>query len=138
MNIVNFPILVVDDDSDDRYLIHKAFQEINAANQLKIIDSVKQMIQFLTQLPEINYPLLILLDYHMPGMNGEEALTYLKSDKKFCSIPVALYSTEMTAALSQKLQSLGAVGCYKKAVTVAQNKSLAQSLLAMLEHSIAA
>lgn len=74
-------ILIVDDDSvvlrtmkdglSDRY---KVFGANSGANALKVLSRM-----------EVD---LILLDYEMPGMNGEEVLKALKADEALKSIPV--------------------------------------------------
>lgn len=38
-------------------------------------------------------PVLVLLDLHMPGMNGREVLAHLKSDPELRRIPVIIFSS---------------------------------------------
>ena len=42
-------------------------------------------------------PCLILLDQHLPDMNGEDVLLRLKADQSTCDIPVVIVSAEMSA-----------------------------------------
>jgi signal transduction histidine kinase/ActR/RegA family two-component response regulator len=53
-------------------------------------------------------PDLILLDLHLPDMNGEEALLRLRSDPETVSIPVVIVSADATVGQVQRLLGAGA------------------------------
>ena len=127
-------LLLVDDDEDDRYFMQLTFRELKWSHRLKLVESAQSMLSYLTHLVSASaYPSLILLDYNMPKMNGEEALKLLKGDNRFKSIPVVLYSTAMTETLRSRLIALGAAACYQKSITITQSKRLAQSLKTIIE-----
>ena len=68
-------ILLVEDDADDRYIMHLAFTELNYAEQVKVFNSGEDILKYLQALPHSElYPSLVVLDYNMPGMNGWELL----------------------------------------------------------------
>ncbi len=52
------------------------------------------------------HPDLILLDIHMPGMNGYEVCRILKADEDLCDVPVIFIS-----ALNETLDKVKAFGC---------------------------
>lgn len=87
------PIVIVDDDSDDRGLIKDAFLENNHGRDFILLENGDSLIEFLKKIPESEYPALILLDLNMPGKDGREALKEIKKDPKMHHIPVVVFST---------------------------------------------
>ena len=87
------PIVIVDDDSDDRGLIKDAFLENNPDKNLILLENGESLIDFLTTLSQTEYPSLILLDLNMPGKDGREALKEIKRNTKTHHIPVVVFST---------------------------------------------
>jgi len=59
-------------------------------------------------------PALIILDYNMPGVNGQQMLALLKDNKAIQDIPVVMYSTSLSAVLIKNLSDAGAFECFKK------------------------
>jgi len=57
---------------------------------------------------------LILTDINMPGMDGEELLSRMRSDEALRSIPALVISTDSTRDRMQRLQALGACGYISK------------------------
>ena len=127
-------ILIADDDEDDRYFINLSFCELGWSQQIKILEGGQGLKNYLNKLDSTSYPALILLDYNMPGMNGEQVLNYLKSQEAYRSIPVVIYSIEMTQQMSDRLIGKGALACYKKSLTSTQSLQLAQTLKNMAQY----
>lgn len=126
-------ILLVEDDADDRYIMHLAFTELSYTEQIKIFNSGEEIVKYLQNLPHPSlYPSLIVLDYNMPGMNGGEVLMRLKMDDGFAQIPVAMYSTGMRQ-IEQKLKSLGATYCFEKGDQISEVYTLAIKLKNIVE-----
>ena len=92
MNLKN-PIVIVDDDSDDRGLIKDAFLENNPGKNFVLLENGDMLLEFLKTVPETDFPSLILLDLNMPGKDGREALKEIKKDDKTHHIPVVVFST---------------------------------------------
>lgn len=126
-------ILLVEDDADDRYIMHLAFTELNYAEQVKVFNSGEDILRYLNNLPHSSlYPALIVLDYNMPGMNGGEVLMRLKLDDGLREIPVAMYSTGMRN-METKLRGLGAAYCFEKGHQISDVVSLALQLKRIVE-----
>jgi len=53
---------------------------------------------------------VILADFNMPVMNGEEFVQNLRSDSRLGHIPVVVISTDSTQKRMSRLQSLGVQG----------------------------
>lgn len=127
-------ILLVEDDADDRYIMHLAFTELAYTEQVKVFNSGEDILKYLHNLPHSDlYPSLLVLDYNMPGMNGGEVLMRLKMDEELCGIPVAMYSTGMRQ-MEQKLKALGAAYCFEKGHQITEVHKLAQQLKNIVEN----
>jgi len=87
------PIVIVDDDADDRGLIKDAFLENNSDNNFVMLENGDQLIEFLKSLTDSEFPSLILLDLNMPGKDGREALEEIKKDVRLHQIPIIVFST---------------------------------------------
>jgi two-component system chemotaxis response regulator CheY len=117
-------ILIVDDSKTMQLLIEKTLKEIGY-NDLLICDSAKSALGILQN----EKPDLILLDWHMPEMNGLEFLKKLKSDNELKSIPVILLTVEdETENVSKAIES-GAEGYILKPI----NKELLLTRLKDIE-----
>jgi PAS domain S-box-containing protein len=82
-------ILVVDDVDENRKFIKDALRErefslLEAANGVSALEIMDK-----------NMPDLVISDIRMPGMNGFELLTKIKSDPKLKHIPVIAYSASV-------------------------------------------
>ncbi|MGH7554503.1 MAG: response regulator [Longimicrobiales bacterium] len=53
-------------------------------------------------------PDLVLLDLHLPDINGEEVLRRLRADERTASIPVIIISADATRATLERLRRAGA------------------------------
>lgn len=53
-------------------------------------------------------PHLVLLDFHLPDINGDEVLTRLLGDSRTAEIPVVILSGDATTAQIARLLALGA------------------------------
>lgn len=82
-------ILVVDDLEDLRSVTSETLK-MAGFNTLEACDG----LEAIELLRETENPALILLDWSMPRMNGEEFLFALRNDPQLASIPVILMSAE--------------------------------------------
>lgn len=101
------PILLVDDDEEDRMLIRDAFSEIGAADAVHFETNGEEALAYLENHPG-TLPSLIILDLNMPKMNGTQTLRHLKSDDRFKDITVIIYSTSVNPLERETCLALGA------------------------------
>ena len=87
------PIVIVDDDSDDRGLIKDAFLENNPDKNFVLLENGDLLLEFLKSKPDSEFPSLILLDLNMPGKDGRETLKEIKKNSRMHHIPVVVFST---------------------------------------------
>jgi CheY-like chemotaxis protein len=65
-------------------------------------------------------PDLILLDLHLPGMQGEEVLRRLKDNPATAGIPVAVLSAEAAPSVIRLLRARGAIGYLTKPLDLSE------------------
>ncbi len=100
------PVFIVDDDEDDRTILRDAFLENGFPDNFLLIQSGAKLMDCLHDAAVM--PALIIIDLHMPGKNGREIITELKTDVIFKSIPVVLFSTGIMGDTKYQLLQLGA------------------------------
>jgi len=121
-------ILLVEDDPADQKLIRASLKQQRLANDLHIVSSGEEGIDFLQRRGDYSgraaQPNLILLDLNMPGMGGKEFLRRIKNDEDLKQIPVVILTTsdsERDIIESYKLQASGYVS---KPVTLDEFKEV--------------
>ena len=91
------PVLLADDDLDDRSLAAEALKRAQVVRPLRCVGDGERLLAYLndcTASREPNcLPALILLDLNMPRMGGREALSAIKRDARLRHIPVVVWTT---------------------------------------------
>lgn len=117
------PILMADDDPDDRLLTREAFQEAQLANHLYFVEDGEQLLDYLHQRGAYADPAtaprpgVILLDLNMPKKDGREALTEIKNDPALRRIPIIVMTTSEVEQDILRSYDLGANAYIIKPVT---------------------
>jgi len=100
-------LLIVDDDPVTLSLITDLLQE---RCNIVTTDNGSECVEIANNL----YPDLILLDIHMPGMNGSEACRQLKSNPRTASIPVIFMSADDRQMQKDLGKKVGTNDCLQK------------------------
>ena len=83
------PILIAEDDADDRYLLQTAFEETGYPEQIDFVENGIEVFNYLENIYASNnmemkaLPGFILLDLNMPKKDGREVLKELKQQVSF-------------------------------------------------------
>jgi len=102
-------VLLIEDNADHVELIVKALRDNNVLNEVHVVTSGEEAIDFLYQrgvYANAARPGLILLDIKLPGMDGIEFLRQIKADPKLKLLPVVVLSTS-----EEKKDIMGCYGC---------------------------
>jgi len=108
------PILIAEDDADDRYLIQTAFSEIGYPEQIDFVENGIEVFSYLdniftsNNMEEKALPGFILLDLNMPKKDGREVLKELKQHPVFKKIPVIVFTTTKNEIEIRRCYELGA------------------------------
>jgi len=106
-------ILVADDSRmfrmlEQNYLADQGYRLIHAADGAQAVS-----------LANAESPDLVLLDVQMPVMDGNKALSILKSNEKTCHIPVLMLTAEAGPHDRQMMTRRGATGILAKPISPA-------------------
>jgi CheY-like chemotaxis protein len=128
-NTSHHPIVIVDDNQETRYFMNFSFREIQWDENVKLIDSASQMLQYLEVLSQTtSFPSLILLNNNLELVSCEEVMSRLKNNSHFQDIPIIVYANEMNEHLSKRLMQLGAFSCHKRPSDKEESLQLAEYL----------
>jgi CheY-like chemotaxis protein len=127
----SWKILVADDDADDRAILQDAMAELQAGQVLCFAQNGEDALHLLGKDFNADHkPALIILDLNMPKLNGTETLRRIKSDDRFKTVPVIIYSTSLNPMEKDKCMLLGAHSYITKPVTFKESMDTAKAFLA--------
>ncbi len=92
------PIIVIEDDLEDQFLIGETFKNLAYSNRVVFFEDGYRALEYLKETQE--KPLLILSDINMPKINGKEVRDYILNSEEVSikCIPYLFFTT----ATSQK------------------------------------
>lgn len=102
--------LVVDDSRSARVALQKLLEQYEIA--VSFAESGEEAIDFLKH-QETD---VIFMDHSMPGMDGFEAVSVIKSDPRTAMIPVMMYTAKEGEVYVGQARALGALGVLPKQV----------------------
>jgi len=108
------PILVADDDSDDIFLLRRAFEKAGLDQPIFDVSDGEQAIEYLSGesafADRARHPLpaLVVLDIKMPKRNGFDVLEWLSAHEGFRDLPVVMLSSSSQESDVAKARTLGA------------------------------
>jgi CheY-like chemotaxis protein len=113
VSALSLPILIADDDADDRLLMKMAFSELNIPNPVIFFKDGDEVMGYLTSTCQENngenaLPGLLLLDVNMPRKNGIQVLREVKTHPYWKQICVCMLSTARTNPQVIEAQESGA------------------------------
>jgi CheY-like chemotaxis protein len=101
--------LYAEDDTDDIALFKEAIEDNSKADNTVYVSNGFDLLTYLQKVKISEaYPCLIILDFHLPRVNGMETLSLLKTDDLYRLIPVIILSSKLSEADEEKCKSLGA------------------------------
>ena len=92
-------ILIVDDDKEDQLLIREGFEAGAVPKRIHTVSDGAEALEYLLHTgryaPPVEAPRpdLILLDLHMPYVNGRELLARVKKDEELKNVPIVVFTS---------------------------------------------
>lgn len=103
------PILVVDDEPVDTYLLRRTLKEAGIPNPVIGCGDGEEAVTFLESARFGGQrPGMIFLDMKMPRMNGPEFLTWIRSHSEFADLKIVVLSSSSLPEDREKAMALGA------------------------------
>jgi PAS domain S-box-containing protein len=106
-------VLYVEDNLANLELVERALARRPALRLLPLMQGGLAL-----DLAAQHHPDLILLDVHLPDLDGEEVLRRLKDDNRTADIPVIMLSTEATTRQESRFRQAGAEAFLTKPIRV--------------------
>ena len=96
-------MLYIEDNLANYDLVRKVFDRLGGLELMSAMQG-----QMGIELAAQHQPDLILLDLHLPDIDGEEVLRRLRADERMRDIPVIILSADATPAQAERLKARGA------------------------------
>ena len=114
------PVVIIEDDLDDKEILEEIFQKLNYPNQLFFFADGESALDFLNSSEVI--PFIILSDINMPKLDGFALRDKIKMDAKLqmkC-IPYLFFSTAASQKAVVDAYSLSVQGFFVKQNSMAE------------------
>ena len=113
-------ILVVDDDSNDLFMIERAFRSLGVKDPIHLVCGGIEAIDYMTGVGKFAdrslyaYPTFITTDLKMPGADGFAVLEHLKNNPEWAVIPTVVLTSSRDLDDIKKAYMLGASSYHVK------------------------
>lgn len=116
------PILIADDDPDDRELARDALIESRLVNPVHFVSDGIELLEFLQRRGRFRdslapRPAVILVDLNMPRMDGRQAIAEIKQDPALRQIPIVVLTTSKAEEDIYRTYDLGVSSYVVKPIT---------------------
>jgi len=108
------PILLVEDQEDDVFLMRRALRSAGVANPLQVAEDGQAALDYLfgrkadSKEPSSSLPILVLLDLKLPLVSGHTVLERIRNSPELTNIVVVVVSSSSERSDVHKAYSLGA------------------------------
>jgi CheY-like chemotaxis protein len=110
----NGTIIIIEDDSDDQFVLEEVFNELGYPNQRKYFSNGQQALEYLYETNE--RPFIIISDINLPRLNGLELRRKVQNDAELSlrCIPYVYFTTALNQQVVIDAYSTSAQGFFVK------------------------
>jgi CheY-like chemotaxis protein len=125
----NNPIIIIDDDEDDRDIFNIAFRSLNVQNKIIIFGDSTEAFEYLKKTDEQIF--FILCDINMPKLNGLELRQKINENEslRLKAIPFLFLSTSGDDHVVNTAFGLNIQGFFKKPSNIEHLKIILSSII---------
>lgn len=124
-------LLIVDDDQDDLDIFTEAFVRDIHGYHVEHATGGKAVLEFLEKAPEL--PLVLILDYQMPDLNGPEVLRHLAANARYRKLTKVMWSTSRRIKDMEDCKHLGATHYLIKPSDNKELTNMIRQMMAILD-----
>lgn len=124
-------IIIIDDDLDDQVLMKQAFESANTTANVEFVTRSDDALHLLEGYGKAEMPDIIVSDYNMPMMNGEEFLKRLALMEQYANVPRVIVSTAASPSIIESCIANGASKYLLKPSDFEDLVKLAHSIIAL-------
>jgi CheY-like chemotaxis protein len=108
------PIIVIEDDVDDRYLMKMVLGELKYSNEVLFFGDGDQALEYLSN--SNTSPFLVLSDINLPRLNGFDLKKHIQTNEDLSQkcIPFLFYSTDVNEQAVDDAYKMSIQGFFKK------------------------
>ena len=130
------PVIIIEDDIDDKEILEDVFKSLNYPNQVLFFHNGQEALDFLNETDQ--NPFLILSDINLPKLNGFELRDKVRMDAKLQTkcIPYLFFTTASNQKMVIDAYSLSVQGFFIKPTRVAELESLIKLIMDYWKHCI--
>ena len=120
-------LLIVEDNEDERMFMKAGFSETGCYEIVAEAGNGNEMMELFKN-PSFSMPELVISDLNMPGKNGYDVITDVKSNSSLSHIPVIILTTAPQIPYADRCKKLGACAYYTKPDTFLEYKTFGQKI----------
>lgn len=135
----HLPILLVEDDPDDEFLIEQAFRTAAPGVRLHVVSDGEAAQHYLSGSGKYGdrtahpFPALVLLDINLPKRTGLEVLEWMKQHPDLAHVPVIILSSSTQETEVERAYALDANAYLSKEGPIDALDRMAAGIAALLE-----
>ena len=127
-----FKIIVVENDEDEQFFMKQGFDSSGLFEIITMVRNGDVLLEWLTD-HQATLPDVILSDLNMPGKNGYDIISGIKSNPTYTHIPVIITSTSSTKTIVDKCLTMGAADYIVKPDTFIEYVPYVENLHRLIE-----
>src|SRR4051812_2770970 len=110
-----FPILLVDDNADDLFVLRQRVLRSGVKNPVLTFEDGEDAMAYLRNLrPGDSAPCVMFLDVRMPATGGFEVLKWVREQPSLAALPVVIITTSALPEDAARARKFGATRFLKK------------------------
>jgi chemotaxis family two-component system response regulator Rcp1 len=103
-----FEVLLIEDNDADVDLTRLALESGSYPSHITVCKDGTEALTFLRGHPQTARPHLILLDWNLPNLSGDQVLSLIREDSALKSIPVVVFTSSESEVDVNQAYQLGA------------------------------